>query len=222
MQANYARALALVLQFEGGWSNNPKDPGGATMKGVTQAVYSAFRRAIGKLAVSVRGISDDELSAIYRKQYADAIHFDELPSGVDLATFDPAVNSGPVRAIKWLQASAGVVADGHLGMLTLAAVAKAQPVALINGICDRRLGFMHSLRIWSTFGKGWGARVEKVRSVARVMALAAAPQTAASPIAKAPAPVPIGARAATVAASPFWHFLELLAQLLAGAIAKAA
>lgn len=227
MQANYARALALVLLSEGGWSNNPKDPGGATMKGVTQAVYAAYRRAIGKPVVSVRGIAAAELGTIYRRQYADAIRFDELPSGVDAATLDPAVNSGVSRGIKWLQAAAGVPDDGHLGFVSMAAIARADPIALINALCDARLGFLHRLKIWSTFGKGWGPRVERVRTQARIMARAAAPQ--AAPAAR-PAPKPApgavlqakAAQAATVVASPFWRMVETLAELLAGAIAHPA
>jgi len=170
MLANFARALALVLRFEGGWTNNPKDPGGATMEGVTQRVYSAFLRGKGRPIGSVRYIRNADLLEIYRRQYADAVHFDELPAGVDLVTLDYGVNSGPGKAIPALQAAAGVKADGHFGMVSLAAV-RARPAAdIINKICDGRLSFMHRLKTWQFFGKGWASRVYQVRMMALLMA----------------------------------------------------
>ncbi len=66
--ANYAAALKRVLASEGGYSNHPEDPGGPTMKGVTQKVYDAYRERAGKARQSVRNISAAELQAIYRDQ----------------------------------------------------------------------------------------------------------------------------------------------------------
>jgi hypothetical protein len=63
----FARSLAKVLVHEGGYSNHPQDPGGATMKGVTQRVYDEYRRSIGVPVAPVRNISNSELEAIYRK-----------------------------------------------------------------------------------------------------------------------------------------------------------
>lgn len=172
--ASYARALALVLQSEGGYVNDPRDPGGATMKGVTQAVYDAQRRGQGLALRSVHLIGADELAAIYRRRYADAVHFDELPAGVDYAVFDPAVNSGPGRGIAWLQAAVGLKADGRMGFAVLAAARARKPASVIDAICDARLGFLHRLRTWQVFGKGWGRRVYGVRLMAQLMARQAA------------------------------------------------
>jgi hypothetical protein len=47
MKESFPAALAATLQYEGGYSNHPKDPGGATMRGVTQRVYDAWRRTAG-------------------------------------------------------------------------------------------------------------------------------------------------------------------------------
>ena len=174
MKENYKSALAAVLKFEGGYSNHPNDPGGPTMKGVTQRVYDAWRQKHGLATQSVRSISDDEIEAIYRRDYWDRIHGDDLPSGLDGAVFDYAVNSGPSRAIKDLQRTLGVPADGIIGPQTLAA-ANANPKAC-GEYCDRRLRFMQGLGIWATFGKGWGARVAGVKRTALALA-AKAPVT---------------------------------------------
>jgi len=167
MNANFEKALALVLEHEGGWVNHPKDPGGATMKGVTQAVYDAYRKLRGRGVQSVKLISEEELRAIYKFQYWDKVQGDFLPVGVDYAVFDFAVNSGVSRAAKYLQAVLGVAQDGQIGAKTLAAI--TSPANTINALCDRRMGFLRNLKTFLTFGKGWTRRVQGVRAHALEM-----------------------------------------------------
>lgn len=174
---NYDEALDLVLDHEGGFVNHPKDPGGATNKGVTQRVYDAYRRSIKQGTRSVRHITSDEVETIYRRQYWDRVEGDKLPSGVDYAVFDYAINSGTDRAEKEIQRVVGVTADGQIGMVTLDAINKFDPADLIEKLCDRRLAFMKRIRhrqtkelLWKTFGKGWGRRVAGVRKHALAMA----------------------------------------------------
>lgn len=156
---------AETLRHEGGYSDHPSDPGGATQHGVTQATYDAYRRRRGRPTRAVREIAGDETREIYRDQYWAAVRGDELPAGVDLVVYDFAVNSGPVRAIRALQAALGVEADGHLGEQTLAALRNRLPAGVIGDVCERRLAFMRQARdkrgaaAWPTFGKGWSRRV---------------------------------------------------------------
>lgn len=169
MKANLAPALKHVLVHEGLYSDHPSDPGGATMKGVTQAVYDDYRQRKGLPLRSVRLISNAELQDIYENQYWDTVRGDEMPSGLDYCLFDYAVNSGPGRAAKDLQRALGVKVDGVIGVNTLAMVAKADTAKLIDDVCDRRLAFLKSLKNWKTFGKGWGSRVTGVRTTALAM-----------------------------------------------------
>jgi lysozyme family protein len=168
MRENYPTALAAVLRYEGGYSNHPADPGGATMKGVTQATYDAWRSKHGLSHQSVRSISQDEVEQIYRRDYWDRIHGDDLPSGLDLCVFDYAVNSGPSRAARALQKVLGVRVDGIIGPETLAA-ANAHPKSC-GELCDARLAFMQRLKTWPVFGKGWGARVAGVKKTSLALA----------------------------------------------------
>lgn len=164
--ANFPKCLAAVLLYEGGFSNSPHDPGGTTMRGVTQRVYDAYRSSKGSNRQSVQYITPAEVSEIYQKQYFDAIQGDALPSGLDECVFDEAVNSGPVRAIKDLQTALGVKSDGQLGMVTLGAVqAINDRASLINRYCDNRLSFLHRLRTWQFFRKGWSNRIAAVRKL---------------------------------------------------------
>lgn len=176
-------ALARVLVHEGGYVNHPADPGGPTNKGVTQRIYDAYRKGKGQAPRSVKGITSLEAFDIYDRQYWDAVKADQLPAGVDYVVFDGAVNSGPGQSIKWLQRALGPLykgsIDGVMGVGTLAAVSAVNNCdALIDRICDQRLNFLRHLRTWNTFGRGWGARVEEVRSIGKAWATGETPQAA--------------------------------------------
>ena len=166
--ANFDKALAYVLEHEGGFVHHPKDPGGATNKGVTQAVYDAYRKLRGRGQQSVKFITDAEVTAIYKFQYWDKVQGDHLPAGLDYAVFDFAVNSGVGRASKYLQAVLGVAQDGVIGAKTLTAVKST--TGTINALCDRRMAFLRNLGTFLTFGKGWTRRVQGVRAHALEMA----------------------------------------------------
>ncbi len=168
MDRNFARALQLVLVNEGGWSDNPADPGGATMKGVTLANFRRYVKANATKA-DLRAISDDQLATVYRRFYWDAVAGAQLPDGIDYATFDFAVNSGPGRAARYLQSVVGAAQDGRIGPATLAAINARPPAAVIGALQDARLAFLQRLGTWSTFGKGWASRVANVRAQALAM-----------------------------------------------------
>ena len=161
--SNFNLCLKVTLKWEGGYSDHPSDPGGATNRGVTQARYNEYRRDVGLSSRAVKHLTEAELQKIYRKYYWDVIRGDDLPLGLDLAVFDYAVNSGPRRAIKHLQGILGVNIDGLLGPDTLKAIHKADVFTLIKALCGRRLRFVRGLRIYKTFGRGWSRRIKGIR-----------------------------------------------------------
>lgn len=165
MQSNFDRALPLVLQYEGGYVDHPKDPGGATNLGITQKVLAAWRgRSVTK--AEVKALTVGEAGEIYRANYWKPVRGDALPGGLDLVTFDAGVNSGPKRGIQWTQKAVGVATDGVFGSKTLTAVQNADVPKAIKGACAARLGFVKSLAIWNTFGKGWSRRIANVEATA--------------------------------------------------------
>lgn len=168
----FDRALAKVLVHEGGYVNHPKDPGGATNQGVTQAVYDDYRRGLGERPRSVKLLENGERDSIYRIRYWALVKGDSLPPGVSYVVFDGAVNSGVGRSVRWLQRALGIQADGVVGPQTLVAV-RAHPNhdALVRKICELRMAFLRSLTTWGTFGKGWSSRVDAVRAVGQAWAM---------------------------------------------------
>ena len=170
MNDSFPASLAHVLRSEGGYVNDPQDPGGATNKGITQHQYDLWRIAHGQPTRPVSAVDPNEIEAMYRKWYWAPVHADELPHGVDYCVFDCAVNSGPHRAAEWLQQAAGVRVDGAIGPVTIAAVTAADPRRIINGICNERLAYLETLPTWGHFGRGWSVRVASVEQDARGMA----------------------------------------------------
>jgi lysozyme family protein len=166
--SDFDLALPKVLIHEGGYSNHPKDPGGATMKGVTQRVYDDYRKNIGQPPRPVKIIGDDEIRDIYKRRYWDMFKGDEMPLGIAYVVFDGAVNSGVGQSVKWLQRAlqpgyTGPV-DGLVGDGTIRAINETlNKAALIDRICDQRMAFLKALKIWPTFKTGWTRRVSDVR-----------------------------------------------------------
>lgn len=171
MKDNYSRALARILVYEGGKVNDPRDPGGRTNKGVTQATYSAWLASNHLPPADVFNIPEAHVDAIYRGEYWDRIQGDVLPSGLDLAVFDAAVNSGCGQAAKWLQQALSVLyqgqIDGVIGSKVLAALQQEPDMLdVIQAFCARRLGTLQHLKTWPYFGKGWSARIANVQKTA--------------------------------------------------------
>jgi lysozyme family protein len=169
-QSNFETCLALMLAHEGGYVHHEKDPGGRTNHGVTQRVWEEW---VGHEVdeKQMRALTHEMVAPLYKRKYWDAVRADDLVDGVDYCVFDVAVNSGPGRAIKFLQSCVGVTADGGFGPATLAAVKKAEedPARLIELYCAKRLEFLQSLKTFETFGKGWSRRVQEVKDKALKM-----------------------------------------------------
>lgn len=184
--ADFAPCFCAMLREESGlpqewgkplkrgkWSymNHPRDPGGATMMGVTHRVYDAWRARHGLETRDVRDIEDGEIISIFHDNYFAPVRGDILPPGVDLALYDFAVNSGPGRAVREIQACLGVRVDGHLGDVTLSAIMEAERVPLIYDLMDRRRKFCRSLSNYPSFKNGWEGRWDRIE--AKAVALAA-------------------------------------------------
>ena len=157
MKRNFDHCLDMLLKHEGGFVNHPKDPGGATNLGVTLATYEQW---VGRDVTidEMKTLTVADVAPIYKERYWDAVRGDDLPSGVDWAVFDWAVNSGPRRAAKALQKAVAVTQDGAIGPMTLRAVANHDASDLIHSIHDQRQKFYESLGTFDTFGKGWTRR----------------------------------------------------------------
>ena len=177
--AAFEAALAHVLEMEGGYGDDPADPGGPTNHGITLAEFVAWRHLrldesnAGALQDELKRITADEVSEIYLQNYWHPSGADRLPAGLDLMHFDAAVNQGVGTAIRLLQRAADTSPDGEFGPLTGAAVAAAPIPAMLTRYADMRCARYRTLAGFARFGRGWFARVDK--TLARSLAIAAVP-----------------------------------------------
>ena len=169
-QSQFLTCLHLTLTFEGGFTQNRFDPGGATNKGITLRTFSFFKkRPVSR--VELIAISQSDVESIYKEIFWNPIRGDELPAGVDAVLFDYAVNSGPQHAIRALQYCLNIKSTGRFDDALLHLIHQTQPVQLIASLSLQRKGFMERLRQFTIFKKGWLSRVNHVESVARTMSL---------------------------------------------------
>lgn len=164
----FDECLKLVLKSEGGFVNNPNDPGGMTNLGVTRNTWEAW---VGRASSEkeMKSLTPELVAPLYKRKYWDAIRGDELPDGVDYCVFDMAVNSGVGRAVKFLQEIVGTTVDGAIGPKTLAATRAYDPVKLIEAYNEKRKAFLASLPTYQYFGKGWNHRIASVKAEALSM-----------------------------------------------------
>jgi len=164
MKDNFPNCLAMVLKHEGGYVNDPHDPGGETNFGISKRAYPTE---------NIRAMTKTRAAEIYRRDYWDAVSGDELPHGLDLVAFDAAVNSGVMRASQWVQKAVMVDPDGRIGPVTVRAARKMDANNLegaITAAVRLRLNFLASLKTWSRYKNGWSRRCEDVEFTAREMA----------------------------------------------------
>ena len=167
--ANFSKCLDMLLHHEGGFVNHPDDPGGMTNLGVTKAVYEKYIKRNATEA-EMRALTKIDVSPIYRSNYWDRGHCDDLPSGVDWSVFDWGVNSGMGRAAKALQRVVGVTADGAIGPMTIKATHDMKPQDVIVKMHSSRQAFYESLTTFKTFGRGWSRRNDETLEAALEMA----------------------------------------------------
>jgi len=157
MRANFDRCIAFVLQWEGGYVNDPPDPGGATNMGITRATYSRWRGRPVSFA-EVKALTRDQAITIYRTYYWAPIGGDSLPVGVDLIAFDIAVNMGVSRALTWLHQTGNV-----------------PPSQRDEALAAKRMAFWRSLKTWVVYGKGWSRRGAACLALANKMQAGSVP-----------------------------------------------
>lgn len=165
---SFAACIPIVLQSEGGYVDNPRDPGGPTNLGVTISTLSGWLQRPASVD-EVKSLTAQVAGQIYQANYYNPVHGPELPNGVDLMAFDTAVNSGVATAIKLLQTAVGAHADGYFGPLTLAAVKAKNPADTINAFHAAHEAFYRTLPTFPVFGRGWLARNDRTRDLALAM-----------------------------------------------------
>lgn len=141
----FDKALQFIYKYEGGYTNDPRDPGNWTGGAVGKGTLKGTNRGISASAypnLDIRNLTDKQIENIYYNDYWLASGAHRLPPGLALFVFDIAVNMGVSRARNWL------VATGSLRGL-----ARLQRLMVLR--CDFYAQLDH---IDHLYGKGWYTR----------------------------------------------------------------
>lgn len=150
MMISFNEAFDRLIGHEGGYVDNPEDPGGETNWGISKRSYPN---------VDIKALTRDGAKAIYRRDFWDRINADWFYDGVAFQLFDFAVNSGIETAIRYFQRAIGVADDGHWGPISQAAAEKLSESDSIMLLNAERLDFMTRLKNWPNASRGWSRRI---------------------------------------------------------------
>lgn len=170
--ANFDKAIQIVLKHEGGFSDHPRDPGGATNMGITFNLFKKYALGLGlKPTVDdLKTLTEDQAKVIYKAEFWDRMKGDDIKSQqVAEIIFDAFVNMGP-RALKMLQTEIGVEPDGVFGPVTIGVLNMAAPGVVFNGFKDSRKMYYENLARsnpnLNVFLNGWLNRVNSFKYTA--------------------------------------------------------
>ena len=147
---DFDTAFTRLIDSEGGYANDPQDPGGETKFGISKRSYPDE---------DIANLTLDGAKAIYLRDFW--IPLGDAHPAIKFQCFDFAVNSGIGTAIRKLQLAVGVADDGHWGPKSAAALASMDLNDVLMRFAAQRLLFMTSLSTWDEFGKGWARRIAK-------------------------------------------------------------
>lgn len=146
---NFDQAFDRLISHEGGYVNNPADPGGETRYGISKRSYPGEDIATLTLA---------RAKYLYQRDFWDVLG-EEVHPAIKFQAFDFAVNSGAQTAIRKLQSAIGVADDGNWGAVSATRLKGLDVSDVLMLYIAKRLRFMASLSTWKTFGKGWAMRI---------------------------------------------------------------
>lgn len=149
----FSEALEILLETEGGYVNDPDDPGGETNHGITVAVarQNGYHGPMRSIPMSI-------VEHIYKKKYWDVCKCDDLPSTIRFEVFDTAVNQGPVMAAKFLQRALRINDDGVIGQRTIMTARQMKPEFLDVRFYVERMKHYLALGNFKHYGRGWTRR----------------------------------------------------------------
>jgi len=151
---DFDTAFSALIGNEGKYSNDPQDPGGETMWGVTARVAREWG-----YTGSMQDLPESTARNIAHDSYWYPAHCEDLPDAIRFDVFDAAYNEGVREALMLIQRTVGVSPDGVFGPATAAAVAALDPERCVRLFNAKRLRFYTSLPGWVHDGAGWANRV---------------------------------------------------------------
>lgn len=168
--ANSSKLIPFILQWEGGFVNDPDDLGGATNKGITIGAFTEYKKRKGQKAPTVtdlKNISDAEWRDVFKSLYWDRWKADEIKNQSVANILVDWVWASGSHGIKRPQRLLGVKADGIVGKQTIAALNAMDAATLFKMVKDDRAKFVDEICKArpknEKYRKGWMNRINAIR-----------------------------------------------------------
>ena len=170
--ADFNKSIPIILKWEGGFGHYPEDPGGATNRGITFALFKEYAKELGLLPDinGLKSLTEEQAKHIYKIRFWDVMKGDLInDQNVANIIFDAFVNMG-TRALKMAQKEIGVMIDGNFGHNTITVLNQANARTVFEGFKDARILFYKQLAErkpeMHIFLNGWLNRVNSFEYVA--------------------------------------------------------
>lgn len=167
--ANSSKLVPFILQWEGGFVNDPDDLGGATNKGITIGAFTEYKKRKGQKAPTVtdlKNISDAEWYDVFKSLYWDRWKADEIKNQSVANILVDWVWASGSHGIKRPQRLLGIKADGIVGKQTIAALNAMDAATLFKMIKDDRAKFIDEICKArpknEKYRKGWMNRINAI------------------------------------------------------------
>ena len=154
---------SFILSWEGGFVNDPRDPGGATNKGVTLAT---FRSVFGKdkTVKDLKKITDSQWMTIFKTKFWDRYKADSIKDEwITYLLVDWLWTSGPGNAIERVQKFLGLKIDGIVGNVTINKINSYNGKELFTKLWHLRENFIKTRAQYLIYGKGWLRRLNGIQ-----------------------------------------------------------
>jgi lysozyme family protein len=162
-------AFPFMLGSEGGFDDDPRDRGnwtdgafgkkGGVLKGTKYGIASHVYPEL-----DIKNLTVEQARAIYKRDYAAKVAYDQMPAGVDVSVYDMGVNAGPSRSMALLKGALGA-SSASAAALAQAATLSKDKIAVIKGFSAKRLAFYKGLSTFKTYGRGWTRRAAECEAI---------------------------------------------------------
>lgn len=156
----FPKAFSYVLGNEGGYSNDPNDPGGETKYGISDKLLS--RIDLFNPSKTIKDLTLDDAKLLYKRVFWDRHNIGKIKSDrIAIKVFDSCVNIGPSKAIRMMQKIIGATKDGICGPETIRLINKYDEKAFLSSYVYELIIYYASLHNGKYFS-GWLARANKL------------------------------------------------------------
>lgn len=152
--ADFNQAVSKTLQHEGGFVDDPRDRGGRTNMGITQADLPD---------IDIKNLTMTQAVAYYSAHYWKSLFSQITSQAVAEKVFDCGVLFGVGTAVRILQLTLSTTQDGIFGVNTLAAVNQSDEVSLLKSYKTNLVTHAFNVATQNpqdrVFLKGWTDRI---------------------------------------------------------------